>query len=91
MLERLSFLCASYVKVFSVPATQSGLKQRSGQHCWAAEMRVMLPGFAQEGAVPHFPPPLSLGMEVGVLPGPGKVKGLQQECERHRKSGALER
>lgn len=28
---------------------------------------------------------------VGMLLGPGKVKGLQQECERHCKSGALVR
>lgn len=29
----------------------------------------------------QFTPLLSPGMEVGVLQGPGKVKGLQQECE----------
>lgn len=51
----------------------------------------MLRGFAREGAVHQFIPPLSLGMGVGVLQGPGEVKGLQQECERHRKSGALVR
>lgn len=37
----------------------------------------------------RFTPPLSLAMEVGVLQGPRKVKGLQQECERHHKPGAL--
>lgn len=51
----------------------------------------MLPGFAQEEAVHQFTPPLSPGIEGGMLLGPGKVKGLQQECERHCKSGALVR
>jgi len=49
----------------------------------------MLPGFAREGAMHQFTPPLSLGMEAGLLQGLGKVKGLHQERGRHGKSGVL--